>query len=170
MNARSFPSAVFMRSSALLRISSALRVGTPLPLPWPTTSLANLLSVLSMCCDVVPPLGAVYTASWSPSPAVHLAVSADLPDSLRPPHLPGSETQYFCVGRLDPSACDARGLVGSGCLYKQFYGRNHHQEQDCLRSCGTLQELDRGLTIFSFDRPLLLQIVQSPQADLGHLG
>jgi hypothetical protein len=28
MNARSFPSAVFMRSSALLRISSALRVGT----------------------------------------------------------------------------------------------------------------------------------------------
>ena len=103
-------------------------------------------------------------------PAVHLAVSVDLPDPLRPPHLPGSETQSFCVGRLDPSACDARGLVGSGCLYKQFYGRNHHQEQDCLRFCGTLQELDHGLPIFFFDRPLLLQIVQSPQADPGHLG
>jgi hypothetical protein len=51
-------------------------------------------------------------------------------------------------------------LLGSGCLYEQFYRGRYHQQQHCLWFSGSFQDFDRLLSRWCIDTMILLQIIQ----------
>ena len=61
-------------------------------------------------------------------------------------------------------------LLSSGCLHEQLYWRRNHKQQDHLWFPGGFQKFDISLPQICADETILMQIVQSLQADLCNPG